>query len=325
MLLPVLEKTWQYNVNILSDVTGTDKGDMDSMVLAIKNGLKGFALFPWAVVGSSNSLAFNMAGTDLWTASADIVRDSAGAPHSWIVLKQPAISASASICIDFDHTDVGRASVIFSPAAGFTGGSTSTRPTATDEKLLMVRKFWFGTWPGTSGFPFRAHLWHSTDGQCTRVVTATSNVVRGFWLIDKPANAVAGWTNPAIGIAVGDQFSDPVGKYTNWFNVTPGMVAAEGPITDMPLRMTTESQLAWPYPAVPQLLIEVSGEVGIAPIGLFHDVTVGQRGRHGHIADLWVTSGIPITGDSFPGDGSHELMIFGNFVLPWNGTNIVNG
>jgi hypothetical protein len=324
MSLPVLEKTWQYNVNILSAVTGTDEGDVDSMILQIKNALLGFGLFPWQVVGSSNSLIFNMAGTDLLLTEGDIVHDFA-APHSWIVLKQPQISANASICIDLDHPTVNKLSLIFSPAAGFTGGSISARPTATDEKVMILRDFWIGTWPGTFGFPLRAHVWQSIDGQCTRLITAHSNAVKGFWLIDKPANPVSGWTNPAICAATPDLGAGLTLKYTNWFNTNPGMVRAEGPIGDMTLRLTSESQLTFPYPTVPQILIELTGEVGLTQIGVFHNVTVGQRGRHGRIFDMWCTSGIPITGDSFNGLGSHQFMIFDNFVLPWNGTNIVNG
>lgn len=324
MILPTLEKTWQYNVNILGTTSGTDKGDADFITLAIKNALLAFGLFPWVVVGSSNSVAFNMAGTDLWTTGADLVRDNA-APHSWIVLKQPAINANTSICIDFDHSSAKRVSLIFSPAAGFTGGSTSARPTATDEKIMIVRDFWFGNWAGSSGFPLRAHLWESTDGECTRLITADDNQVKGFWLIDKPGDPVAGWSNPAICMATADKGTNETLKYSNWFNITPGPIGAEGPITDMPLRLTVESQLAWPYPNVPSVLIEPSQEVGICPIGLFHNVTVGQRGRHGHIFDFWSTSSIPITGDSFPDDDSHEFMIFDDFVLPWNGTNIILG
>ncbi len=190
---------------------------------------------------------------------------------------------------------------------------------------MIVRDFWFGTWPGTSGFPFRAHVWQSTDGKCTRLITASDNQVKGFWLIDRPASPVSGWSNPAICMATANKGTNETLKYLNWFNVTPGQCAAEGPITDMPLRLTAESYLAYPHPTALSILIEPSGEVGICPIGLFHNVTVGQRGRHAHVFDFWTTSSIPITADSFDDEGSHELMIFDDFVLPWNGTDISMG
>jgi len=336
MPLPTPAKTWQFNVNIHSDVTGTDKGDMDSIFLKVKNALKTFALFPWVVVGSSNSLAFNMSGTDLLAVGADCVRDSAGNAHSWIVLKQPAINGNTSICIDLNHLTVSKLTLYFSAAAGFTGGSVTSRPTATDEVRLLDRAAWCGTWTGTAGFPFRAHVMQSTDGQCTRLITASDNVFRGMWLIDRPASPVAGWSSPAIATAVASNYGDIYGDnytvgpfhYENWFGGTVRM-AARGPLGDMPFKLTAESPCQypakWPYPVEPEIYIEPTAELGIAPIGLFHDVTVGQRGRHGHLFDLWVTSGLPAAGDTYPGDGSHRLIIVGNFALPWNGTNIVIG
>lgn len=323
MNLPVLEKTWQFDVNISNDVTGTDEGDINSILLKVKNALLGFGSAPWVVVGASDSVVFNMAGNDLWGVSTDLVHDFA-APHSWIVLKQNGISANTSICIDLDHPTVTRLSLIFSPSAGFTGGSASARPTATDESIMFLRDFWFGTWAGTAGHPLRAHVLQSDDGECTRVVTASDNEVRGFWLIDRPSNPVLGWTAPAICMATADKGAGNTLKYTNWFNTGSGVISAEGPVTTMPLFLTAESKLAWPYVNVPSVRMELNNEIGLCPLGLFHNVTSGQRGRHGHIFDFWATSSIPATGDSFDDAGSHELAIFDDFVLPWNGTNIVN-
>jgi hypothetical protein len=60
-------------------------------------------------------------------------------------------------------------------------------------------------------------------------------------------------------------------------------------------------------------------------LGLFESDVVGQRGRHGWFADLYVTALSVAQGKSFPGDGSKSWVVFGNMVLPWGGGDVEIG
>jgi hypothetical protein len=47
---------------------------------------------------------------------------------------------------------------------------------------------------------------------------------------------------------------------------------------------------------------------------------VGQRGRHGEIADLLFGPSSASHGDTYPDDGSRQLVQFGHLVFPWDGS-----
>ena len=126
MALPTLEKTWQILPNQqVGVITGGLQEAVKYMLLGVKDRLIGVTLGAWTVVGSSDSSSANLSGTDLWVDKDDLVWNTAGNAHSWMVLRNTAIATNFEICIDLSQaaSDFDNLTFVYSHTAGFTGGS----------------------------------------------------------------------------------------------------------------------------------------------------------------------------------------------------------
>jgi hypothetical protein len=182
-------------------------------------------------------------------------------------------------------------SVVFSPNAGFTGGST------------------------------RSHAWISSDGACTRVAICHSGIVAGYWHFDKPRDGRSGWTNPAIGraVSVTANTQTTLLETNAWFGTTA--FQAHATAGDMPLELSFESAHAnsspfWQYYDGPN---ELTGEWPMMPVGLVHPTTAGRRGRHGTVFDWWWTSPSLSSGNYLPNDPDLNFVVLGDQVHVWKG------
>lgn len=147
------EKTWYSWVDASVADVATALSLAKSILWAIKAALKGEITGPtagpagavpsgarWVCVGSSDSATAAMDGTDRWTSSYDaskLVRNAAGV-HSWIVLRSPnGIGAGGPyyLTIDWNGSQDYQASFALSKTLP-TGGTTSARPTSTDEAFF---------------------------------------------------------------------------------------------------------------------------------------------------------------------------------------------
>jgi hypothetical protein len=250
-----------------------------------------------------------------------------------MVLEQSAIDTHTQLCFDF-NTDVHQVNVYFSPSAGFTGGDTSNRPTAVDELVVQAPFQPISLFTSFGqGLSMRAHVMMSTDGHSTRIVTCGGNVARGFICVDVPIDPPAGWTNPVIAAATWSENAPPADAlgFVFWKQGT-FTFKSQGPITTMPLYMVLQGYATngtangtllgySPWPNADEL----SGEFPLGGVGIAHTTTVGQRGRHGYLADWYFTALSVLQGNSFPGDGSKSWVVFGNSVFPWDGGNVEMG
>lgn len=91
----------------------------------------------WTVESSSDG-AGNVASSDLWVSRTNVIRNTSGSNHSWIVLKSPITGPNGALgfgqgpvwmCIDNNAGADARASIWYSRAA-FTGGTATARPTS---------------------------------------------------------------------------------------------------------------------------------------------------------------------------------------------------
>lgn len=321
MSLPSPEKTFQVS-HVSNALSGVQTTDINDIFLRVKNAAKAFGTNPLTVVGSSDGVAFNMSGTDLLTGQSAMVHANAGSSHSWIVLAHSGIAAGAQVCYDFNDSDARFMQIIVSPT-GFSGGSLTARPTAADEIMILDDTLAgrMGVGDGTGG-QIRAHVMLSTDGECFRVLFANDGGVGGFLLVDKPAGAVSGWTNPMI------SFCNTVGTSANNNNTImtanywkDKKIHARGPSGLMNMYGTFEAAVTGaPVVYHFELPNEISGEYPMQRVGMFHDDTAGQRGRHGFIHDLWFTVAPALSGDTFPSDSSKQFVVFGNAVVVGDGT-----
>ena len=137
----------------------------------------------WSVVGSCDSLAAGIDAVDRWVDRLDLVWGTGA--HSWIVLKQTGISATDQgfqLLIDLRRTfsQSENCSMYISYSAGFTGGSTTARPTATDETTILDDTRWGG---GTTvNYTWSVSVAKTSDGSCTRTHKSyDGNVGYNWW------------------------------------------------------------------------------------------------------------------------------------------------
>lgn len=329
MALPILNKTWQFNVNN-TDATSTAFTGLGVTTYALKVALTGFASNPWTVVLSSDGASTAGAG-DNWLNSGDANVHNSSGNRSWIVLRQAAIGGGSGLEMLLHMTkNGGGASTIvecyISAAAGFTGGSLTARPTATDEAHTANgagRHNWTDAQDLTVN-PGRLHVQMSADGKATRWWFYTQNYCPCFYTIEEPKNPSPSWTNPWFAVACVDWYAAtnfrPTYAYLNDINTNTAAyinsakvqmyLTSEGFISSMAGQTQTYANdldsNAWP----------------MFPIGIFCTVAAA-RGRHGELNDLWWGSTTRADGDHYPADLSRQFAQVGDLIVPWLGDGTI--
>jgi hypothetical protein len=326
--MPTLDKTWSDTnklVNQLIAGSGTVLTDHRAVLLAVKESLIGFTDFPLAVEASSDSSAAD--ATDRWDAIGKLVWAAGGAAHSWIQLSQAATGMELVIdCTPLDSGVQGpRLTIVMSPSAGFTGGSTTARPTATDEIVLLNGAQWLGTSAASPSFSAVVHAIQSDDGEAARVLVHIANVPVFFMSLELAQDPLAGWTAPnVLGWCLGATSpSDSVLTYGKLYSVP--IVRARVNDVSISGYLATESYAGEPAGArviVPGDVSELWPFYSMAVVSetapvrepRLTGVTPGERG----IWDIWfmsATKGIPA--DTFPDDGTTAFAQFGVVAMPW--------
>lgn len=327
MALPTLTKTWQYTVNQTTGVPASAIDVNRTWIRTVKDALIAFASTPWTMRYSCNSVTAGAAGdgVDRITTNANLVWASAGSAHSWIVLRQTGIATNFELLLSCEnaHANGTTLMIVVSPAAGFTGGTTTARPTATDEVVLNAAAV---AWAAAAVTALRWHLQQSTDGQCTRIITCAAGSIQSALILEKPAQPTTGWTNPSLSYAVGTAPGNPLAAAT--LGAVGGAFGAKIGATTALLSMSAEGLItsiaATSFPTNTNwgnIANEVSGEWPMLPVGAIC-VTATVRGRHGVFQDLWTGSGGANTGDTYPSGASNQFAQFDNIIIPWDGSAV---
>lgn len=321
MALPVLQKTWQFNVNQAAITAHND------LLYKIKVAMVSFGSNPWTVVGSSNSVTAN--SSDNWTSASSVVFQNNGAAHSWIILKQVGIATNFQVLIVARRNPGGGSDVMFvlySPSAGFTGGTTTARPTATDEVPFDTDNASLPTNSANLAVTAaRLHAMQSTDGQCTRIFIYVNSIPQTMLLFDKPRNPVPGWTIPHVAFYAVQQYNTGASvaqvtyaKLNDLANRTKSKVGT----TQFDLFITSEGCITSMIGEQQNFVNDLDNNTyPILPMGLF-STTASARGRHGELFDLYWGATVIGEGDNYPDDATKQFVQFGDFVHPWNGTSI---
>lgn len=349
MPLPAHSKTWQFSVNNARPTSGTVLTDSQGLLMALKNGLKGFAQNPWTVRYSCNSTTAGVAGdgVDWWSVNNSLVWQTAdtGTARSWIVLRNVD---GCEVLLETRNASTAAGGrgirVVFSANAGFSGGTTSTRPTATDEVVLVLGAN-TATNSGTYGaglvsnttttYDYVLHMLHSSDGQVTVFVICSGGLPSAFAYFGRVEYPLTGWTHPYVGMWYAENANPPSNgmTYESLFAGAYGETAspragARFPAGSYPVFLSSEacnngSRSALtntrPYGSSVSTVNQVSNEWETSGVGVVC-LTAGARGKYGRLHDIrWVPSGLT-TGDVAPADGSRQWAVFGSLILPWNGT-----
>ena len=323
MTMPVLEKTYQFSVN---NSLGTFAGEQEMyqrILLLIKNTMKGFGTLPWAVVGSATTAASGMDAVDRWSAYTDLTWNTSGGTHSWIVLKQTGLSSNFQLLFDLvsaGSNQYWKMNVYVSPSAGFTGGTTSARPTATDEVRIRDggTDNWMASFQGAAPVT-KTHIMQSTDGEITRWLVCKGGFVVSHFSIEKAADAVAGWTYPIVvtPIATGSFSEDHTTfAYLNDFAAGYGFVGQNAFRAYWTSEFIVDKTIGEQFNAVAN---QLSSEWPISPVGIA-SMTSGLRGRHGRLRDIYFGTTFNENGTTFPAGGTREFALFGDTIVPWNGS-----
>lgn len=329
MGLPTLTKTWQFAVN--QNVSGTADADQrhKALALALKNILIGFASNPWDVRGSSDGNgSAGMDQVDRWSGYSDInyLGQAQPSQFSWIVLRQSAINgANFELCIAFSNALGTRiAEIVISPSAGFTGGSTTARPTATDERT-EISGAWGGNFTGAEpSYPHIVHAMQSSDGELTRIVIYYNTTPFVFWLFDKPGNQESGWTEAALWIVHGGPSVVSEMYFADFYNSSSNSRLWDGVLgSDFATYFSCESRDGNALGEMMTAPSPISGEWPIVPIGLMSE-DASRRCRPGEVVDLWWGS-TAADASEYPNDTSKQFAQFGHLIFPWNGTTVVRG
>jgi hypothetical protein len=323
MTLPTKEKTWQYSVNNSLTSPGGSQPWSAEKLYTIKESLTNFASNPWTVPLSCDSTA--VAASDLWTDYAtDIIWGAnQSATRSWIVLQQDGISSGWQMLLDLAGAVSGANMYLYvSPSAGFTGGSTTSRPTATDEIAVLSNFTWGG---GPVDYGGKIHVMQSTDGECTRIFHTmnylATNYAQNVILIDKPKHPVTHWTTP---------------WFIHWYSSASALHAGdESVISDAAnMRAYIDSGLVSLAATLPNAVgsdihdvfnfaDEVSGEYPLYPMGLWCN-TAGKRGPKGEIFDFWWGAAQnTMEVRQYPAAVTRLFEQFEHVVVPWNGDLLI--
>lgn len=338
MALPVKAKTWQYNLNVVIANTGVVATLNQRVIFYIKQALVAFASFPWAVQYSCDSVTAGTAGDgiDRWITEANVIRSvSTGATgvRSWIVLKQAGIASNFQMLISVAPQGVGTGStsafmcsIYVSASAGFTGGTTTARPTATDETIVFEANSMGGGVVSLVA-PNILNVMQSTDGQLTRIVIFSQNVPWMVLALDKPANTPAsGWSVPFVAVPLvntaGGAFPANYTGQAYWS--TPATAVVRTRIGVAPATRTlvltaegTTSVQGVSDTNYGHVANELTGEWPFWPLGVAC-VTSPSRGRHATMVDMWAGSAAVPTGDTYDAR-SKDFIQVGPLILPWDG------
>jgi hypothetical protein len=242
--------------------------------------------------------------------------------HSWIVLRQTGLVANCELCIDLGSSDSRDGSIVISRAAGFAGGTVSSRPTAVDEITLVSGSFW-GT--PDSGFDSKLNVQMSTDGACTRawfMLDAGGYSVTRWIMFDKVKSASPSWTTPIMWMwtntsaegATEKTLTQNVPGYGYSGVLFPVALAAEGDRDDAGVGTIFAT------------VNDISSEWTIRPIVLVNEPA--RPGRHGVLYDLWYSkaaAGGNTLGSNFPVGGARDFMQINHVLVPWGGSGALSG
>lgn len=333
MSLPTLAKTWQFSLRNAVTAQGTVLATGRRLMRSIKNALKGFGTNPWVVQYSCDSSTAGSAGdlVDRWTTDANLTWANPGSAHSWIVLRQTGIATNFEICIALNSASSipSSISLVVSPSAGFTGGTTTARPTATDEVVVISQTGWGASAATDSNYVF--DVMQSTDGQCTRMMIHEGGISAvGIWMFEKPKNPTPGWTNPSVFLAFGSFGTGQI-QYNNLSNsnTTTTCLRARVAGVNYSLQMTGEGMNSgqtglWGQTTAGQQPNDIDSSFTMMPIGIT-GTAVGVRGRHGTLFDVWWGSGGVNAADTYPNDATRQFAQFGSgtttgsIIFPWDG------
>jgi hypothetical protein len=291
------EKTWEvFPVLVDCGADGNYTVENKKVLFGIKQALL-LGTFPWTVVASSDSV--NAGASDYWIDQDDLVWGTTdGTARSWIVLKNTAISDETNgfqLLIDCfpwaSNAAYTYTASMWISNQGFTGGSNTARPTATDEVQILNVAAWTSSSTTELGTPYtrNAFIAKSTDGECTRIYLNRASASCGFWMFDRIKNPAAD-IDPFICCVIGNAVSPTAAQllgastfYTRSVPSTPATATTAKCTTVIVDTSAIQRIAGYRYGLM------ITGEWYAFPFGI-DKVTIDTPQRVGDLYDLWLIS-----------------------------------
>lgn len=320
--LPTYALNWDFKLNQLLPLAGSGLLTGQQNTFAEKTGMISATGWvstltsPWIVAGSSNSVAGAMDAVDRWVTSANLIWANNGSAHSWIVLEN---AFGLQLLIDLS-TASGTAQTRYMSVsmAGFTGGSNASRPTATDENVLVSGNFLTGT-----AVTYRLHQWNSQNGTDYRMTYYSAGVLIADLFIGVAADPVNNWVNPYWALST----TGTSGLSTTTLN---GTASARGlaPIGNMTLFF---SGPGWGSSIPTMATTKMTGPNGISGLNPLPGIglasgTAGAEGLHGVVNDVyWALNNgaLGLNYPKIPPALAYTWAQVGGIILPTNNTQLL--
>jgi hypothetical protein len=308
----VIERQWQWVRNEVQLAAGSATATCKALWLLHKTRILAFPSQAPVVVGSSDSTTAGMDAVDRITDVSKLVWASGGGAHSWCAFQFPATGIHLLWAC---NTNNAWEATLVASLTGFTGGSTTARPTAADERVLIAADDW------TCGDNTRQvlHMWHSADGLQTIIIICQGGDAKTWIVFGKALEPEAGWTTPYFAFAGAQSNSSGGAHATEWQRLyrTPGL-KSWGPAGAMDLFASTFADFVVAGGATPacvqaNVVDPLTGLYPPQPMALL-SVTSGMAGRHGRLPDVWFVAPAMANG-LYP--TRPDLVKIGNYLFPW--------
>lgn len=335
----VFEKTWQFDINRAPSDNTTVLLLSKSLVWYLKAFLTGqqggAASGLWSCYYSCDSATAGTAadGVDRWGGGTfdgtKIVRAAAGVAHSWFVLKSPSIaspfgSTNWYCIIDFsgsaDNTPI---NLVFSKAAP-TGGTTTARPTSTDEWTHAANSQLNDNTNGAMKF----HGLLATDGNFVLFASKTGSGLSSFGIIFQvlsnpgrtgdlyPVATFIGYSTSATGPFDCQSNGLIVNTVGAWrMRLFDGSSVSTTTTAGGVIYNTSSMLQSLSYQAAKTDFTD--GDVGDAPVYLLNN-DASKASKRGRLADICFIVGNPAQGATEPPAGPPASMVVGGLWLPTN-------
>jgi hypothetical protein len=221
--------------------------------------------------------------------------------------------------LEFNIAGVTHFTFVISYSAGFTGGSTTARPTATDEYVVgssyLVSDFGAAQAMG-------ANVMKTTSGKCTRIfISAQSGIYKGVFIFEEPKNVPSWWDKPYIACAKGGTAGGGFPFTYGNFNTAANLVA-EVETWNGAAYVTAEGAGDVLGKSTQFSTADYNNEWICGTVGLLAS-SANPRGFLGEMRDIWWVSDDLPDGTYMPSDGSKQFVVIGDILQPWDGSAIV--
>lgn len=349
---PVIVRPWQFRVNRM--ILGTQNGVVfppqyliatisQNTLFDVKQSMKGVgtdwtnlsgtSVTPtgnWSVSFSCDSVSAGAPGdgSDKWVTAANLVSGTGAAVRSWIVMRQPGVSANFELCIELNSSNPYQSTWAISPNSrfGFNGGgvgATNARPTAVDEIVLLSAADW-GSSAGASDSN-RVHVLKSADGAGTRIIVCRDGFTAALLAFEAPSKPLLGWQHPSFGL-ISATSSSRIGAPQPGLTALNNTANAKSRSLDFPngvafssfLTVSSGGAAVGLSPTAQFAPNDIDGTTPFYTAELFSNATYGARGRAGVMQDAWFVPTNYTDGTNVPKDDTRQFIVAGILAMPWN-------